>query len=352
MPTPPFFNLLNALESINDAEKYSAFHTVKATYKTSIDGNCSITADILIPRNLRDTHHQGPRPVIVRIHGGFLVTGSSLYPPWFSNWILEYALANHAVIISPNYRLLPEATGRDILNDINDFWHWFHGGSVARIIRGAGYEGATLDLSSVLVVGESAGGYLAIQLAIAYPTEIRGVIAAYPMVDLRSKFYTEAYSKPIVGVPNVPVSLLNDHLAMIATGGNSQIEHITAADPPDRLELAFSMVQNGKFLDVFGTKDRELFPMERLEDLILAGESVPLPPMLIFHGEQDSAVPVDGSKRFVRFLRAKVKHARILFYTQDGDHGFDVDATLETPWLRDRLERISKVWLEGRNSHL
>lgn len=73
MPTPPFFNLLNALESINDAEKYSAFHTINTGYKTSIDGNFHITADILIPHTLRNTQYQGPRPVIVRIHGGFLV---------------------------------------------------------------------------------------------------------------------------------------------------------------------------------------------------------------------------------------------------------------------------------------
>lgn len=196
------------------------------------------------------------------------------------------------------------------------------------------------------------GGYLAIQLAITHPSKIRGVIAAYPMVDLRSKFYTETYSKPIVGVPNVPVSLLYDHLAMIATGQKSQTAWITAADPPDRLELAFSTVQNGKFLDVFGSKDRELFPIERLQDLISTGENVPLPPMFIFHGEQDSAVPVDGSKKFVRLLREKLPHARIMFYTQDGDHGFDADATLETPWLRDGLERISKMWLELPSSNL
>lgn len=37
MPTPPFFDLLNALESFNDAKKNSVFHIVNATYKISID---------------------------------------------------------------------------------------------------------------------------------------------------------------------------------------------------------------------------------------------------------------------------------------------------------------------------
>lgn len=86
------------------------------------------------------------------------VTGSSLYAPWFNDWILDYAIANRAVVISPNYRLLPEATGRDILDDIHDFWHWLRNtASVDGILRQTGYDGISLDRSSILLIGESAG---------------------------------------------------------------------------------------------------------------------------------------------------------------------------------------------------
>lgn len=159
------------------------------------------------------------------------------------------------------------------------------------------------------------------------------------MLDLRSKFYTESYSKPIVHVPNVPTSVLIDHLT------NNTEAWITAADPPDRLELAFCIVQNGLFLDILGAEDKSLFPMDRIEDLQSAGKRIRLPPMFILHGEQDSAVPVEGSRRFVRFLRRISPDTSVVLYTQDGDHGFDAGATLETPWLRDGLVRISAAWL-------
>ncbi|KAE8147901.1 alpha/beta-hydrolase [Aspergillus avenaceus] len=349
MPPTPFFSLLDNLEALNHEDKYSAFHIIQATYKSSADTGSHITADILIPHTLRNTAGPGPRPVVVRIHGGFLVTGSGLYPPWFNSWILEYALANQAIIISPNYRLLPEVSGREILDDIHDFWHWLRNGSVVSIIQEK-YRGVALNHGSTLVVGESAGGYLAVQLAISYPSQIRGVIAAYPMVDLRSRFYRESYSKPIVGVANVPVRVVNDHLATLTQ--ESQRPWVTAANPPDRLELAFAITQNGRYLEVFGSADRELFPMERIEDLLSNGEKVRLPPMFILHGEQDSAVPVESSKKFVRFLREKLPQTTVMLYTQDGDHGFDAEATLETPWLQKRLDIISQVWLEPSSAHL
>lgn len=158
------------------------------------------------------------------------------------------------------------------------------------------------------------------------------------MLDLRTPFYTEAYPKPIVGVPNLSNQIIDDHLATTFTG-----THITAADPPDRLQLAFAIVQNGRFLEFFG-QDRRLFPTERLEDLAALGP-VHLPTLFIFHGEQDSAVPASGSKKFIQLLRSKAPHVNAKLYIQNGDHGFDFNASLATPWLKDGLEMISRDWL-------
>lgn len=85
------------------------------------------------------------------------VTGSSRYAPWFSSWILDYAERSDAIIVSPNYRLLPEATGDDILQDINDFWNWLHEGGLSECLKMAGYVDLTVELSQLLLLGESAG---------------------------------------------------------------------------------------------------------------------------------------------------------------------------------------------------
>lgn len=119
---------------------------------------------------------------------------------------------------------------------------------------------------------------------------------------------------------------------------------ITEADPPNRLELAFSIVQNGRLLDYLGDNPY-LFPMKRIENLSSASGSLDLPPFFIFHGENDSAVPAEGSRKFVSLLRHRFPDARVRLYIQDGDHGFDADATLETPWLEEGLGLISSNWL-------
>lgn len=61
-----------------------------------------------------------------------------------------------AVIVSPNYRLLPEARGLDILEDMRAFWAWMDAGSAQRYLDGM--DGSIkLDASRTLLVGESAG---------------------------------------------------------------------------------------------------------------------------------------------------------------------------------------------------
>ncbi|SPJ92826.1 uncharacterized protein FTOL_13791 [Fusarium torulosum] len=91
------------------------------------------------------------------IHGGFLITGSSLFPAWFSKWALDFAEQHNAIIISPNYRLLPEVKGRDIIHDMANFWAWVHSGGPARHLASARGPDTKLDLSHTLLVGESAG---------------------------------------------------------------------------------------------------------------------------------------------------------------------------------------------------
>ncbi|PYI16617.1 alpha/beta-hydrolase [Aspergillus violaceofuscus CBS 115571] len=336
---------MNALTALN-VDKFKSFDVITTHYKTVGGNNQPICTDILIPKSIVRQQQPSQCPVIVRIHGGFLITGSSRYAPWFSSWILEYALTNQAIIVSPNYRLLPEASGQDILDDMEDFWRWLHSDQFMQSVAKAGRSYLVPDLDQLLVLGESAGGYLAIQLAISHPSEIRAVIGAYPMLDFKVPFYTDVYSKPIVGVPNVPNRVIEDHL--LSTRGAPMV--VTAADPPDRLQLAFAIVQNGRFLEFFGsTEDSALFPMESIERLAAVGR-LKLPPLFIFHGEQDSAVPVDGSRRFAAKLCQLLPTAQVEFYTQDGDHGFDVEATLHTPWLRDGLRSISRAWLDGRNA--
>ncbi|KAJ6185112.1 hypothetical protein N7519_006413 [Penicillium mononematosum] len=271
------------------------------------------------------------------------VTGSSSYPVWFANWTLDYAMSIGAMIVAPDYLLLPEVPGKEILEDMGDFWHWLHSPQFVEVIKYASDSRITPDLDRVLVVGESAGGYLAMQLALSYPSDIRAVIGAYLVLNLKSKLYTEAYSKPILGVTNFPNEIIEEHISASCTV-------VTAADPPNRLKLAFSVFQNGRLPEFLGSEDH-LFPMNRVENLAATG-TLKRPPTFIFHGKQDSAVPFEGSQRFVD-LREQAPSAIINFHGQVGDHGFDFATTLETDWLKEGSEVISILaWLQNSALYL
>lgn len=152
-------------------EKFMAFDIHNITYQ-EVNGH-AITADILIPKIIKPGKH----PVIISFHGGYLVchppnslcrntqqltdncmqiTGSSLFPGHFLPWIMDFALENSAVLVRPNYRKLPESTGLEILENLTDFWKWFHG-RLRTVVKSATAGKVEADEFRTLVIGHSAG---------------------------------------------------------------------------------------------------------------------------------------------------------------------------------------------------
>ena len=103
--------------------KFDAFNLTTATYKTV--GEHPILADIMIPKNVP----AGAHPLIVRFHGGglvsslpilsqpchahssFQVNGSRYAELFFPAWLLDYAHADSAIVVSADYRMMPESSG-------------------------------------------------------------------------------------------------------------------------------------------------------------------------------------------------------------------------------------------------
>jgi acetyl esterase/lipase len=80
---------------------------------------------------------------------------------------LELAEMENAVVVSPAYRLLPEAKGGDILDDVKDFWTWVRSSLPSKIAER--WPHIALDIDRAAVFGESAGGYLSLQSAFLCP---------------------------------------------------------------------------------------------------------------------------------------------------------------------------------------
>ncbi|PYH97113.1 alpha/beta-hydrolase, partial [Aspergillus ellipticus CBS 707.79] len=145
-------------------------------YKTV--GDHGIRADIIIPQS----DHTGKRPVIVHFHGGGFITGDALFWGWFPPYLNDIAKEHNAVIVSANYRMLPEVTSNDLFDDIEDLWTWLHSSTLKDLLSSLNTP-TELDLERIITAGESAGGLISICLALAHPDEIRAGLASYPPLD-------------------------------------------------------------------------------------------------------------------------------------------------------------------------
>jgi acetyl esterase/lipase len=258
-----------------------------------------------------------------------------MFAEWAAQWSLDYALLHSAILISPNYRLLPESNGLDVLSDITDLWTWVEH-SFPEYLKTIGSDVAP-DFSKVLTSGESAGGYLAIQSGLMRRDFVRAVVATYPMTYVDSPWYAVASTtKRPFGAPQVPRSVLDEHLSRMEKG-----RVVSGAFPMERMEIALVLLQQGLWTGRFG-EDDSLFPARTLEKM-QKGEKVPF--LLAMHGKDDTAVPHEETERFVREWKAKFGEERALGVFEPGEHGFDGEATLETEWLKDGLKEVTREWL-------
>lgn len=148
-----------------------------------------------MPKDLKP----GPHPVMIHTHGGFLVTAHSLFPGFFPRWGDKLARENNAIIVAPDYRLLPSANGvADVLEDLEDFWAWSKS-ELPRILEQK-VPSHTLDFSQLLLCGGSAGGYCAVQLALSHPDDVSVLAINYPLLDLKDPLYLHG---PTHDEPNV-----------------------------------------------------------------------------------------------------------------------------------------------------
>lgn len=224
--SPKFCKFEKADFAAVDSPKYNQFEIFKAPYKV-VNGH-DIDAYILLPKIIAPGKH----PIMANIHGGFMITGSALYPEWFPQWLLDYCLLHSAIIVAAEYRLLPESSSSDILDDMRDFWDWLRNELPHELIRLK--SGVEADLTKVAVEGASAGGCLAVLSGFHQPPGfIKAVLAGYPGL-----IPGEKKEKAMLEAPTIPVEFLDEYLVNMKPG-----EIVTSADPPARMKIALALTQ-------------------------------------------------------------------------------------------------------------
>ncbi|KAF1963860.1 alpha/beta-hydrolase [Byssothecium circinans] len=319
------------LADTTGATRFDNFNIYRTSFKSI--GDHKIDVGILVPKGIKSSRKV---PVVVNFHGGGLVSGDCLYANWKAAFWIPFLHRNNAITVLPNYRLVPEATGNDILGDLADFWTWFRGHGVERYLASQSSH-VELDYEHVLASGDSAGGYMALQSGLTLPKgEIKVVLAQYPMTNYARRSPTDM---PL-GKRAPPHSFLNEYIASMTPG------YITSSSnpstEPQRGELSRALNAYNRFNEFFGL-GKHLWPITTIES------AHHLPPTTIFHGSDDTLVPVEDSKVFVDKVRGleKFKDTELRLVVREGkEHGFDIDMKEdEEAWRKEELQWIERKWL-------
>jgi acetyl esterase/lipase len=320
---------------------FGGFDIFPTSYKHIPALNHSIELNVLVPKNLtaEGAPKFGPRPLLVRYHGGGFIGASSLFSQFFAPWQLELATQNSAVIVTPDYRLIPESSVDELMEDIEDFWGWVHG-ELPEFIEVKTSGDVQVDTSRILVTGESAGGALSLLTGLNHPGEIKSVIAAYPMVDIRSPYYTEDFNKSVMGYPQVPLSRIQDHIAQVEAGELRAV--LSKDDQFARADLMFGFIQRGLFDDYFPANKTDVLILDRLR----GGARFPRGGVSVLHGQNDTVVPVEQSHKLATTVEEFDSDLKFTLTTREGEHGFDGTANLDDGWLVEALKDVVPSWLE------
>ncbi|KAJ4204140.1 hypothetical protein NW759_014977 [Fusarium solani] len=304
------------------SNKFEPFERADIVYKT-LNGT-PFEAAILVPKT-RITSQNHARPLLVHFHGGGLVMGATLDPVMLPLWIMQFAASQGAIVVSPEYRLLPEASGSDILDDVAQFWDWVHG-SLSSILSER-WHGVLLDLERIATAGESAGGFLALQSATLFSAAgIKLVMAQYCALDIENPAYNPT--------PKLPPTddCLHTYLKSIKPGS------IRLSSPfPEKLDLLQAIVSAGRHREVIGSDERM-----NIRRNIRRAEK--LPAIWIAQGTDDTLVPKPVVDDFMSYIRETHPGTPLIYSVQPGGHGFDVEHMQEEPWVVEGVEFARNYW--------
>jgi acetyl esterase/lipase len=279
----------------------------KQTYAYKTVGDCSIRADVFRPNDER------PCPVILWLHGGALIWGSRtrIRPEQLERYVKE-----GFVVVAIDYRLAPETKLPAILDDLKDAYEW---------IRKAGPALFHADPDRVVVVGHSAGGYLALMGGLIVTPPPRALVSFYGYGDIGGEWC------------NQPDAYYNQQPAISEEAAGRAVGSATLTEALNEKRWPFYLRcrQQGRWAqEVLGEQaDVERFcPVRRVTRAF--------PPTLLLHGNRDTDVPYDQSVQMAAGLRGKGVPCELLTLPDRG-HAFDsLGNGMHDPPVADAFERV------------
>ncbi|KAI8802023.1 Alpha/Beta hydrolase protein [Cladochytrium replicatum] len=282
------------------------------SYK-SVDGD-PISATFF-PAPESDT--KTPRPLLVFAHaGGMVVGGRSDFPP---QW-LGYAGQSGWHFLTFSYQLLPPGNASTLIADVKDLGNWI-GSSLNTLLVP---HDQSVDLSRIIVSGQSAGGYIAYQCGRLFPPEVRprAVLSFVGSAcdwgpGSSSTWYTHPKPDGYQFRPNEPpiTSFTEDMFTELLAGAVSHVSDIPFSSSP-QVQLRSSyyryLIATGTYAEKFGIEDGPVIPHM----------DASFPKTAIVHGNKDTLTPIEEAKAVFERLNGYGVEVK-LFEIEGGDHDSD-----------------------------
>ena len=109
-------------------------------------------------------------------HAGGLIAGSADIVPQTE---IDYLCSHGFVAVLPNYRLVPQVSGRDAFRDCEDAFDWTVG-TLPSLLAQPPHQ-LNIDVGNVVVLGHSSGGTMALHLA-SLKKPLRAITVLYPFL--------------------------------------------------------------------------------------------------------------------------------------------------------------------------
>jgi acetyl esterase/lipase len=257
------------------------------------DADRIVRLDIYRPRGARTDGVR--RPAVIQVHGGGWIAGSRLEQ---GIPLLNHLAANGWVGFNVDYRLSPEATMPEHVVDVKRAIAW---------VREHADE-LGIDPARIALTGGSAGGHLTALAALT--SGDRSLQPGFEQADT-----SVAAAVPFYGVYDFtdPDTLYSPGIRDWLLPRVVFKRTLAAAPELYRAASPFHQVHAGA------------------------------PPFLVFHGDQDTLVPIEDARAFVDRLAAISESPARLVELPGAEHAFDLFPSLRTARVVEAIERFLRA---------
>jgi len=292
-----------------------------------VDG-VEIAADVYLPSSTSAL----PAPILVWFHGGGLLQGSRTTPaPHLKRAVDKYGLC----VVSPDYRLAPQASLPDILEDVRDAIKW-----TREELPGLLGEGK-VDPARLAVSGSSAGGYICLLSGLPISGVVpppKVLLPIYPITNSLGPFFVTPqrpvkYSEDGYVFTDEDMKVHRDPNSTLLSGAFEPLIPGKPRARDSRMNFYTYMVQEGNLAQLLFAKAPGVDPKDyAVAKLVHKG----MPPTYIVHGDADLHVGLEQAHEVVN---AMIKAGAVFEFEQPAGepHGYDGREEVQMEKMYDYL---------------